>query len=252
MVETKTYETHDNGGRPFKVVVSGNNVNVFREDCDGYDYDDNTNKYDNNPSFTFEPTQIFIGKSSYNRMTAFSGGHGSEFDGNSILLKIKDRTYVYIGCCIFSFDAIDEIVEYQSPVGNNDVPYPYAIDATGRYYLLIENVIIMNGVSGMNEYDNPYDYYYDYQYITTCNKKRKPKVNFGIKDYYLGNEKYMMRYTPYPEKNYDRLIKDYGKMSIVKNDNTNQILDKETYVDFIKQVGERLLFHQIKNKTEIS
>ena len=36
-------------------------------------------------------------------MTKFSGGHGKEFDGNSILLKIKKDRYVFIGNTIYEF-----------------------------------------------------------------------------------------------------------------------------------------------------
>jgi hypothetical protein len=75
-------------------------------------------------------------------MTIFSGGHCKRFDSNSILLKLRDLTYLYIGHKVYSFKSKAEIVEYISPVGNNLVPYPYAIDADGRHYLMNDYFVI--------------------------------------------------------------------------------------------------------------
>ena len=61
-------------------------------------------------------------------MTEYSGGYGDEFDGNSILVHISENKYVYIGSSIYSFESQAKIIRYISPVGNSDVPYPYAID----------------------------------------------------------------------------------------------------------------------------
>ena len=71
-------------------------------------------------------------------MTKFSGGYGKFFDGNSILLKLSKNKYVYIGSVIYSFTSYNEITTFISPVGNSDVPYPYAIDEKNNYYLLLE------------------------------------------------------------------------------------------------------------------
>ena len=48
--------------------------------------------------------QIFIGKSSsQSEMARWSGGYGKKFDGNSILIEIKDKQYCYIGDLINEF-----------------------------------------------------------------------------------------------------------------------------------------------------
>jgi len=54
--------------------------------------------------------------------------------GNSILLKVKNK-YVYIGEEIYEFKINDEIIEYYSPIGNNDVPYPVAFGKENIYFL---------------------------------------------------------------------------------------------------------------------
>ena len=109
----QSYQVHDNGGRPFTVKIQNNQniVDVFRTD-------------NNQLVCHFNPIKIFIGKSPLIPMTQYSGGYGAEFDGNTILLQITEYKYVFIGWKIFSFETDSEIVEYASPVGNNDVPYP--------------------------------------------------------------------------------------------------------------------------------
>jgi len=70
-------------------------------------------------------------------MTEFSGGYCSEFDGNTILLHIKNNEYVHIYDIIISFTSNSKIIQYVSPVGNNDVPYPYAVDEHNNYYFFV-------------------------------------------------------------------------------------------------------------------
>lgn len=78
----------------------------------------------------YEPSKIFIGKSPLNDMTKFSGGHGDQYDGNTILLRISHRLYdyyyIYLGDDIRAFHTREPIIHYVSSVGNNCVPYPYA------------------------------------------------------------------------------------------------------------------------------
>lgn len=81
-------------------------------------------------------------------MTVFSQGYGPEFDGNSILVHIKGCEYAYIGSKFYLFETDTPIVKYVSEVGNNDVPYPYAVDERGRFYLMVENVVL-------NKLDHP-------------------------------------------------------------------------------------------------
>lgn len=145
------YYIHDNGGRPFKVFVSPDNVvRVFRQDS--------SQAYESSPFQTFHAQRVFIGKSPVNRMTAFSGGYGPDNDGNSILLQLADR-YVYIGLEIYSFTITTMITDYVSPVGNNDVPYPYATCEDGSYVLLGEGVQIALRDPLEAEKD-PYSVYY--------------------------------------------------------------------------------------------
>lgn len=149
------YLIHDNGGRPFKVTVTGDTVTVY-------------NAYEQDTLLrTFKSVQrVFIGKSPLNEMTEFSGGYGAEFDGNSILLYMGQLKYVYIGSEIYSFRAAKEIVDYVSPVGNNDVPYPYGIDQAGKYYMMAESVVVT--LPPLDKNDDPYTLYYDERHTSTA------------------------------------------------------------------------------------
>ena len=71
-------------------------------------------------------------------------------------LKIDENKYIFIGCIIYSFTTDYEITKFISPVGNNDFPYPYAIDTINNYYIMLHTIII----SVNHKIDDPYDYYY--------------------------------------------------------------------------------------------
>lgn len=138
----KTYFIHDNGNRPFKVEIDSENKAALIYKLTDYQYDE---IYEEEPSIYFYE-EIFIGKSNRCAMTNFSRGYGHEFDGNTILLKIKDSQldYLYIGPSIFKFTALDVIDKYLSHVGNSDVPYPVARDNQSNLYLLEESVILLS------------------------------------------------------------------------------------------------------------
>ena len=130
----RMYFIHNNGDRPYLVYVN-DDVYVYESD-DIYDYKKSV--INNSKLYTklvkhYTPEKIFIGESPITKMTEFSAGYGPAFTGNTILLHIKEYNYIIISNTIEEFTTNnDEIIKYYSPVGNNDVPYPYAI---GEKYL---------------------------------------------------------------------------------------------------------------------
>jgi hypothetical protein len=188
------YLTHDNFNRPFCVYVDKiqNKVHVYKKKNDNY----------TKLIRTFAPLQIFIGESHVNEMTSFSGGHGPNFDGNSILLKIDDFEYVFIGEKIYSFKTKHEIVMFASPVGNNDVPYPYAMDDKENYYFLLDEDTGILRIDDVTKRDDPYRYFYFIQ----SNIQEIENINYM----YMGNEAYTMRTSSNPERDYDSLIERLG------------------------------------------
>ena len=243
------YYIHDNGGRPFMVETNNTTgvVNVYKR-LEG-------DKYAKEPLKTFTAQHIFVGKSPLNKMTKFSSGHGKAFEGNTLLLHIDDKNYVYIGREIFSFKSLAKITKYLSPVGNNDVPYPYATDENGKTYLISEGVVLDNFQKN-SVYDDPYDYYYHASLITADIGFLPPKQpiltnELNIVDFYIGDDQYSMRYRPNPAKEYDRVIPELGTaMYIVTKESkgVKKLLSKNEYVKFIKKFGKQLGARMITGK----
>jgi hypothetical protein len=141
------FRIHDNGDRPFKVKEINKHIFVFNQE-DNYKKDD--------PIFETDYEQLWVGsKSKFQQPENWA----PNYRGNSLLLKIKEDEHIFIGWEIYSFKTMkgDEIETYYSDVGNNDIPYPFAIGKT-HVYLMIENVAIRRDVLDMNE--NLYYQYY--------------------------------------------------------------------------------------------
>ncbi|XWV26716.1 hypothetical protein QJ857_gp0340 [Tupanvirus soda lake] len=57
-------------------------------------------------------------------------------NNNSVLIQLTPTEYVYVGSHIYSFKTTDPIINYFSPLGNNDVPYPVAYGENEAYFML--------------------------------------------------------------------------------------------------------------------
>jgi hypothetical protein len=142
----RLYKIHDNGGRPFEVAVRGKSVKVYKL------------KDDTEPKELFDWTvdEVFVGKKS--PRGGYDGLKPRQAEGNSLLVK-KGSKYIYIGSEIYEFTPFEEdtVERYYSDIGNNDVPYPYAIGQ--KYiYLMIENVAVERGLFDLK--DDVYQQYY--------------------------------------------------------------------------------------------
>lgn len=178
----RSFNIHDNFATPFVVTINQNNVTVVETDTQEIVLDINN------------AMKVFIGESPVTELTIFSGGHGPDFLGNTILIQTGTNKYTYIGSRIYSFLSFAEIVKYVSEIGNNDVPYPYAVDINGNFYLMIEDVVLKQ--LGESYHNDPYNYLYD---ITGD----KSSSVLGI-DYLIGSDNSFLDigYTPYPRRNY--------------------------------------------------
>ena len=66
----------------------------------------------------------------------------------SFLFEIGDRKYIHVGENVFSFETDDEIKNYFTEHGNNDVKYPYAYGKENIYFMLHQKYI------PIQEYEN--------------------------------------------------------------------------------------------------
>lgn len=238
-----TYLIHDNGDRSFKVVVENRRVKIYKSQT----YRDTEFIYKSTPSYIFDVAGVFVGESPLNSMTDFSGGHGPAFS-NSLLLQLSELRYVHIGRKIFSFQTCSKIISFVSPIGNNDVPYPYAIDREGNTYLFLEQVILGAKHNNLEEYDDSYDFYYSASLMTTDTSRIPPKtpINImGITNFYIGEDEFIMRYQPFPKKNFNRYEEE---ISVMRN-GKRQILTRKKYIKMMKKFGKQMRFRPLKHKT---
>lgn len=246
------YLTHDNGGRPFKVAIYDNkNIKIFKN------MTGNKKKLSNKDIILFDlnPVHFFVGLSPYMKMTEFSGGVGPDFVGNSILIQLdNNNNYQFVGDLIYTFTSLKKIISFCSPVGNNDVPYPYATDEDGNNYLFLENVVILNSdfyKKTNKNYETPYDYFYDYDLITSdlgIIPPKEPNIRKyeqffefnNIKEYHVGDEQYTLRYKTH--------IRDENEqIYIVDNNNNQQYLTNDEFKSLIQRFGDTIGFHKLTN-----
>lgn len=81
-----------------------------------------------------------------------------KFAGNTILIKIKPLHYIFVGNKIVEFKTIEPISEYFSTMGNNDVPYPFALSK--NYVYLMLDFVFMERIEGDPD---PYPSFYDFE-----------------------------------------------------------------------------------------
>jgi len=120
-ITNKSYLIHDNGGTPFKVIVSNDNIKI-------YTYKDSDTKIK-------EYDVLLL---TFPKFTGYWYGYDMLYHdhGNSILIQLTPNQYVYVGSVIQSFETSEEILDYMSPLGNSDVPYPVAYSDNYVYFML--------------------------------------------------------------------------------------------------------------------
>lgn len=167
----KIYEIHDNYAIPFIVINDDMNkvIKILRNKEIANNVIENNVIEKNVIILETKYEKIFTGEpflDIYHKLYTFE-------IGNTILIYLGKYKYIYIGSCIYTFETEqcdnNLIHSYYSPIGNNDVPYPYAV-SKNNIYLMAENIIIDNQNHRDNQ-DNPIDpycLYYDYksQFIT--------------------------------------------------------------------------------------
>jgi len=162
MSTVRVYYTHYNGLNPYEVHISKQKIVIYDTE---------------NPSVMvrtiLNPKRVFIGKSPKIPMTKYSGGYGSQFNGNSILINTHSYNYIWIGDEIQEFTTKnDNITKFYSPVGNNDVPYPIAIGENYVYcfiypkgYINKEYVYIKSNLQKTLDYCMVYDpFFYSFNH----------------------------------------------------------------------------------------
>lgn len=124
-IEQNYYTIHDNGGTPFSVYVSSKYIKIIQSP--------KFNKKDSiKPIIEGNTLKIKKFKGVF---LGFDTGLFTNGNGNTILIKLNKNKYIFIGDEILYIDTKDEILNYYSPIGNNDVPYPIAYGTNFVYSL---------------------------------------------------------------------------------------------------------------------
>lgn len=157
-----TYFTHDNGGRPFKVVISGKKLDIYEAEYVDFDLSrDYTDYRHYEHRLTVPVRRVLLGDDPEN-IYKNRPDDVKKWIGNSILAELTPTKYMYIGDSVYEFTTTGPITLFRSPVGNNDVPYSFAMDS--KYvYLLIENAKVPRASIDMEQKPfNPYTQYYQF------------------------------------------------------------------------------------------
>jgi hypothetical protein len=148
----RAYSVLFNGGTPFRVRYNKNTLQLFNlHNADG---DDMGEILQNPPLRQFAIKSAFVGMNDRAPVK-----HRTASAGNSMLFLLTNGKYLYVGHDVYEFNACeDEIVSYHSPIGNNAVPYPYAVGKRRTYLMaesrMAENAALADGCG------DPYETYY--------------------------------------------------------------------------------------------
>jgi hypothetical protein len=143
----KSYDTLDNGLRPYRVIVDGTNVSIYK----------GTRKED----YTYDYDKLIR---SVKVKKVYLGGSKSGL-GNSILLHLSGNKYMYIGHEIYEFQMEDSVESYFSLIGNSDVPYPILLGTEYAYFMLDRCYVARTEFSPSmtkKDWEDAYQRYYGY------------------------------------------------------------------------------------------
>lgn len=147
------YQVHDNGGRPFTVLVDrsasgGARVRLYRTRTHPAPPGEFPREFDV-AAYRRDPPRPAELKATWEAVErVWVGRHAGlylsarESLGNSLLLRLPPKRgargahrYVHVGSPVVEFETGDPIRAFESPVGNNDVPYPVALSASEVFFL---------------------------------------------------------------------------------------------------------------------
>ena len=174
----KHYFTHWNGGKPFCIYIKNKEVYIYQvpENVIVDDSFISNNENENlwmyvNLVKKFNFKKVFIGESPKNYTD-------QKYSGNTILLKIKNKEYIYIDKCIYFLKYENEIIDFVSPIEVSDIPFPYAVDKDYNYLLMNQEVIF----KGIKDLQDPVLFYNKYRNIIKS-EKLKSKIIKCASDY---------------------------------------------------------------------
>ena len=167
-MEGRHYDIHDNGNRPFRVIVSDDGANAKKVTI----YKDvNTGTLEEIADYSklikeLTVKEVYVGNSTGR---AAGSDHRPEqanfFKGNSVLLHVSGNKYIHVGTSVYEFQMDDKVDQYFSMVGNNDVPYPVLLGTENVYFMLEDDHCylprdMLPADLTKTQWENAYNYFY--------------------------------------------------------------------------------------------
>lgn len=154
------YLTHDNYSRPFSVVIANKKATI-------------SNEHTGAVIATYPVVKSWIGTSSGRKPHCdHKPSEAKQFYGNSILIQISAKKYVYIGEEVREFSLASVPVHYHSPIGNNDVPYPVIVTDKDVIFMLDMVSVPRSIFIERNETDDWEGVYGDFYRLTGYKPKK--------------------------------------------------------------------------------
>lgn len=157
---------HDNGGRPFKVLIEDGVVSIYKSTAKDIEESEESQSSGHKQNYSkliasYIPKDIYIGKSSgAYKFCDHSKKDAPLFDGNTLLLHLGEKNCIFIGEKIYQFKMEDDIEAYYSPVGNNDVPYPLVVGKEWVYFMLDKKRVPRSQFPKGQEWEDAYSLFY--------------------------------------------------------------------------------------------
>lgn len=115
---------------------------------------------------------VYIGKDLCKKEQSYEKINNISNKGNTILLKITNKKYIYIGTEIYKFIINDVILEYHSPIHYDNSPFPVIVGSKNIYYLSEKKYISKHTLEKYNHIDfkNSYKFLDFFEDIDNNNK----------------------------------------------------------------------------------
>ena len=97
----------------------------------------------------------------------------------NFLFKFEDKKCIFVGENVYNFETIDDIDEYFSKTGNNDVNYPFALSKENILYMAHRKYITIEEFDNSKMFD-------EYQYLYKKDIELKVCEDDGMVEY--GND----------------------------------------------------------------
>ncbi len=155
-----SYNILFNGGTPYRVDVDNDTLTIFKN---------STNSADALHDYFRPITSLLMSVHSYslyptlNNPTAYDPSRYVFIENNTLLIYMGNGKYMHIGSKVYTFTTInkEKIQSYYSPIGNSDVPQPYALGEYNTYLLGHGLKAIPNSSWVHTPCMEPYTVYYD-------------------------------------------------------------------------------------------